>query len=311
MIDEQRSPITGQPARVTPHPEDGYIVASEAEGRYTISDHLAISFASEVPEPLRHRLLAAVRRASDAGRQLSLTITNVVEIAESEPDIDPTDLPDAVLKLVYRRSQVPGEDVTLNTAVDYPLICGRNADSMEWATDSAMAMGLIQEQLEWMHGNDGAEVNVSITAAGWRRLRELRDVGLDSMQAFIAMWFGAEMTPAWTDGIRPAFDGTGWAPLRIDAVEHNDRIDARIVAEINRSGLVVADVTGGRQGVYFEAGYALGRGLPVIWTVREDDLKNLHFDTRQYSHVVWKTPDELREKLHYRILATAPRTGTR
>lgn len=69
---------------------------------------------------------------------------------------------------------------------------------------------------------------------------------------------------------------------------------------------VVADFTGHRGGVYFEASFALGLGIPVIWTCCEDQIGTAYFDTRQYSHVVWKSPGDLREKLKYRILATVP-----
>jgi len=65
--------------------------------------------------------------------------------------------------------------------------------------------------------------------------------------------------------------------------------------------------TGQRGGVYFEAGFALGLGKPVIWTCRSDDMEKLHFDTRQYNHVTWNTPIELKDKLVNRILATLPR----
>jgi hypothetical protein len=70
--------------------------------------------------------------------------------------------------------------------------------------------------------------------------------------------------------------------------------------------LVVADFTGHRGGVYFEAGYAQGRGIPVIWCCRKDDIEHAHFDTRQNNHVTWTTPAELRELLKNRIAATLP-----
>ena len=67
---------------------------------------------------------------------------------------------------------------------------------------------------------------------------------------------------------------------------------------------MVADFTGNRGGVYYEAGFAGGLGIPVIWIVHEDDLDDVHFDTRQYNHITYSTPEELRDKLKARILAT-------
>jgi hypothetical protein len=55
--------------------------------------------------------------------------------------------------------------------------------------------------------------------------------------------------------------------------------------------------------VYYEAGYAAGRNLPVILTCRKDELKDLHFDIRQYNCIDWETPDELARRLQVRIEA--------
>jgi hypothetical protein len=66
---------------------------------------------------------------------------------------------------------------------------------------------------------------------------------------------------------------------------------------------VVADFTGHRGGVYYEAGYAAGRGLPIVWTCRRDDINNLHFDIRQYNCIDWTEPSELAKRLRVRIEA--------
>ena len=75
--------------------------------------------------------------------------------------------------------------------------------------------------------------------------------------------------------------------------EHNERGEP---VRFARAG-VLADVTEQRSGVYFEAGYALGLGLPVIWSVRKDDAKNVHFDTAQYSQIRWESAKNLEEGL--------------
>ncbi len=101
-----------------------------------------------------------------------------------------------------------------------------------------------------------------------------------------------------------ALEDTGYSAIRIDQKEHNNKIDDEIIAEIKKSKFLVADFTGHRGGVYFEAGFAMGLKKPVIWTYRKDHLDSLHFDTRQYSHIIWETEDELYEKLLNRIQAT-------
>jgi nucleoside 2-deoxyribosyltransferase len=139
--------------------------------------------------------------------------------------------------------------------------------------------------------------SVAITADGWDYLeRHDRNIE-DRTQAFVAMSFSEDLKPIWEGPIYNAIKKAGYKPYRADAEPHSERIDAKIISEIKYSRFVVADVTEQKHGVYFEAGYALGMGLPVLWCVHKDDLEKVHFDTRQYNHIVWQAPDELENKL--------------
>ena len=158
--------------------------------------------------------------------------------------------------------------------------------------------------------------NIVLTAKGYSKLDEVESGGADSSQAFVAMWFDKEMFEAWQTGFAPAIRDAGFDPLRIDRKEFNNKIDDEIVAEIKRSRFVVADFTCGgviangvfepnpRGGVYYEAGLAHGLGMEVIFTCRADRMNYAHFDTRQFAHIVWKTPEDLRNSLYSRIAAT-------
>jgi hypothetical protein len=122
------------------------------------------------------------------------------------------------------------------------------------------------------------------------------------------MWFDESMNDVWlaiNEGIRAA----GYEPLRIDQKQHNNKIDDEILAAIRRSKFVVSDFTKQRGGVYFEAGFARGLNLEVIWLCRQDELKEVHFDTRQYNFIVWETDKlpELSKNLQNRIEATIGR----
>ena len=121
------------------------------------------------------------------------------------------------------------------------------------------------------------------------------------VQGFVAMWFDDDMKAVYEAAIEPAISDAGYDPFRVDSHEHVNRIDDEIISQIRASRFLVADFTGHRGGVYFEAGYALGRGLPVIWTCRKNDLDQLHFDTRQYKFIDWENPEEFRERLRNRI----------
>ena len=146
-----------------------------------------------------------------------------------------------------------------------------------------------------------------LTVKGYARLAELGNSFRESSQAFVAMWFDTSMEPVWREGMEPAIRDTGYEPLRIDLKEHTNKIDDEIIAQIRRSRFVVADFTHGEKGargsVYYEAGFAHGLNIPVIFTCRKNMLGGIHFDTRQYPHIVWEKPEELREQLAKRISA--------
>lgn len=147
-----------------------------------------------------------------------------------------------------------------------------------------------------------------ITVDGYIHLETLQSKQIESKQAFVAMWFNPTIQDAWEMGIAPAISDSGYEAMRIDRKEHNNRIDDEIIAEIRRSRFLVADFSqgedGARGGVYYEAGFAHGLGIPVIFTCRQDDLNQVHFDTRQFNHIVWETAKDLKGKLVNRIAAT-------
>jgi nucleoside 2-deoxyribosyltransferase len=143
---------------------------------------------------------------------------------------------------------------------------------------------------------------------GYAYLLELDRTNSGSKQAFVAMWFNDDVQEAYEHGIAPAIRDAGYDPMRIDKKQHNEKIDDQIIAEIRRSRFLVADFTqgsdGARGGVYYEAGFAHGLNIPVVFTCRSDVVNNLHFDTRQYNHITWQTPEDLRDQLATRISAT-------
>lgn len=87
------------------------------------------------------------------------------------------------------------------------------------------------------------------------------------------------------------------------------RIDEEIFAKLHRSSVVIADLTGERPNCFLELGYALGRGLPTIVTVR--DGAKLPFDITTFSGHYWKsagTADERRRAFleHWKAVCNRP-----
>jgi nucleoside 2-deoxyribosyltransferase len=142
-----------------------------------------------------------------------------------------------------------------------------------------------------------------ITPEGHIQLDALRRDRSSLSQGFVAMWFSPEMADAYEKGFEPAIARAGYRPLRIDQKEHANKIDDEIIREIRRSRLLVADLTGHRAGVYYEAGFAYRLALPVFYTCRSDEFDKVHFDIRQFNCISWASPDTLAIMLRNRIEA--------
>lgn len=149
--------------------------------------------------------------------------------------------------------------------------------------------------------------SVGLTIAGWEEV-EASSLPANSRNVFIAMAFTNQNRDPIPNDTREAIKATlralDWNPIVVDEVQHNDGIMDKVVASINESRFVIAELTYQKTGVYYEAGYAKGRGLPVIHVVRRADLNNCHFDVRHLSLIVWDEVSDLTEKLKDRIRAT-------
>ena len=85
-------------------------------------------------------------------------------------------------------------------------------------------------------------------------------------------------------------------------------IDEIIRDHIRRSELVIAELTHGNNGAYWEAGYAEGYNVPVIYMCEERafNLQSTHFDTNHLTTVMWSV-DQL-EQFESNLVATVANT---
>jgi hypothetical protein len=272
-------------------------VACSACGTYNITSDAISMLKQERWREQRH-LLAAIAYQSRAADPPELTTAGIADLLDSValPGSLLTVL-DRLLLLIHDRLPDITRPAVLEKGVHY-LFFLRNAEDLKGMLNKLQEMGLVT----WAPTSAGLEC--TLTIEGWKQTQRLRSERPHSAKAFVAMSFEPGMDAAWSNGFVPALRAAGWEPIRMKELEHNDKICDRILAEIRSAGLLVADFTSHRAGVYFEAGFAAGLGITVIWTVRESDLDKTHFDTRQYNHIVWVNHTDLKAKLLARILAT-------
>lgn len=156
-----------------------------------------------------------------------------------------------------------------------------NVEELREIVDYLVGMGRIKKQTP-------QKASYKISHDGWRRLEILKETNPRSNQCFVAIWFDEKMKQMYDEAFTKAIQEAGYRPHRVDQREYNDKIDDEIIAEIRRSRFIVADFTGQRGGVYYEAGFAKGLGLGVIFTCKKDEIDKLHFDIRQYNCIDWE-----------------------
>lgn len=267
-------------------------------GRYEIT---GTAEAMAESRQLGPRLSAWIRDINERGAAVpEIDSRNMLEIAAGLPDYSPTEKQIMLLRRIEGKTKYPGDGVRLTPEFDFPLAHAARKEELAYYLKS-----LIQRRLlvPTERGTNDRSLVVAITADGWDHLEKTSKNISDRTQAFVAMSFSASMKPVWEAAIKPAIERAGYKAYRIDAEPHIDRIDVKIISEIRNSRFLVAEATEQKHGVYFEAGYALALGLPVFWCVRKDDLVNVHFDTRQYNHIVWETYNELEAQLYEFISA--------
>lgn len=250
------------------------------------------------------KLSAWIRERTESGVEAPIVNSETIsQIVDGLPDYSVSEKQLLLLRALERRSKYPGDVVNVVPEHDYPLAWSEGEKEFRYHLRSLIDRGLAKRVDGPPDLNDSFVFDIEITPAGWEYIDKHARPSVISDQVFVAMSFATELKPAWENAIRPALVKAGFRPYRIDAEPHLDRIDAKIITEIRNSKFLVVDVTQQRPGVYFEAGFANGLGLPVFWCVREDDLKNVHFDTRQYNHIVWKDEAHLADQLYLFVSA--------
>jgi nucleoside 2-deoxyribosyltransferase len=237
---------------------------------------------------------------------------------------NPAEKIEKLILYLYRRTKTFGQYISIRS----------HQTSVCYAVDSAELNAIIRA-LSNRRDIDihSATSNCRLTEQGILRAINIEKTSNKSRQVFVAMWFSEEMNKIYSEYIVKAIceskEKNYFKPMRIDKSEHINKICDEIIAEIRKSKFIVADLTGQRAGVYFEAGFAYGLNLPVIYTCREDwfdgiveqavdvyDAVNnvcakqklrlkqsVHFDIRQYNCIVWKDGTDLYKQLKNRIEA--------
>jgi len=248
------------------------------------------------------------------------TIKNMEERIKHYRPLDALEKMDRALELLNKKTKFVGDEILVKIDNDYPEYhCFFPIELQN------VLRFLCKEGFCNASDHKNPQNSLVIASKGYERLRKLKDPGKDSRQCFVAMWLDPEMNNVYYNVIEKAIeykeDGESeprFKALRINNEPHLNDINDEIIAQIRRSRFMVCDLTGYRGGVYFEAGFAKGLGLKVIYTCRKDWVKEtkikcikpdgnecenkcervqegIHFDLDHINRIEWKgeTDDDL------------------
>ena len=294
----QKCPICHERANVrTAQNYDAKSVECDFCGKYFAEHNIDRDISEQMPN-VRH-LLAGYMFHSRTEKRPVITIDDAASIVSNISEQDPLQKLDLCLMMIRRSLDRPDQMFSQNS-ITRQVIYARDATEIESLLEFALDLDLISEARP---RTIGRSAEYTISAKGWEYLRSLSSSSQNSSSAFVAMDFRPELTPVFDKGFAPALNATGWNPVRADRIEHASSIDDLVISQIRSAGLMVADFTYQNQGVYFEAGFAFGIGIQVIWTCKFDHLDKVNFDTRQYNHLIWEDITDLEEKLANRVRA--------
>lgn len=286
---------------------DAYLITCVRCGAYAIEADMIRHENPTIPEQgVAIRLSGVIRRATDEVGSLHETITwkTYSRLAESaKMSTNPDDLIDVLLVSIAARVSFLSDSTPKEPADAWVarLVLRGRRDLEDFLTSI--------EPLGLLHADHGEDVTFELTLDGWRRVHEIRRSRGSGRKVLIAMSFHPDLSSVKA-AIESAIRAAGYEPIRVDDDHYAGGVVDRILGHIRESRFVVADFTGNRGGVYYEAGFAFGLGVPVLHLCAEECLdeqsgERLHFDVRHLNFLSWKRNElgHLTLRLRDRVVA--------
>lgn len=265
-------------------------------GQYEISTTAYVTFGNNEKD---HKLSFAVRTRFDRDEHVYINTSNREEILSGIfVPVKIKDIAELVLVKVFTDEDNKSKELSIIT---------ENAFRFGIENDTQMQMVLDYiESKGWFKllrfSSGGA--HLSLTGDGISHAEDIINPNYKSKQVFVAMSFNPELDTLYSDAIQEAVKYCQLTALRSKDFDFNDEVIKNIQIQIDSSRFVIADFTDNRPGVYYEAGYATGRNIQVIYCCRESDKVNIHFDIDHFNFIFWSDLEGLKNDLVRRIKNT-------
>ena len=214
----------------------------------------------------------------------------------------PSEQIDNMILFLGKHSQFLGHTISLNprqpNSLSYQLkawIGSATDQNLCAITDALKSRGLIDAFI----AGSGELLWAKLLLDGWAYFKSLQERNPESKQIFMAMEFNEEAENFMNTHLKPLTKEMGFElKLLNEIINEKSLIDDKLRVEIKRSRILICDLTHGNRGAYWEAGYAEGLGIPVLYICREDVLKSTskeerpHFDVNHQEIFTWEKDND-------------------
>ena len=230
------------------------------------------------------------------------------EVVENWYPKDFSEKVDMILCALADKTEYPGQKLFVSReelmVICFGFCCDENGSKSHSFFEQASYFNKYMKSCNYFQRDDSTSI-IILQPEAWKRIDQLHKYSnQNSRTAFIAMSFDKDMETV-RENIKAAISECGYDAVIMDEVEHNGQIVPEMLYQIRQAKFVVADLTKHNNGAYYEAGYALGIGKPVIQLCKKADFgKDGHFDVKQICTILWESESEIKDNVVARIKAT-------
>lgn len=309
-------PVCGEPGaekQLAPEGRDCIAYSCIHCGGYELGGRLLAGllrlFAESAVSDARHRLSHAIRKMQK-GSDVPILNSEQVEKILTRPLPTPTEQADILIRWLGTTSSGPGLTTDLSYKKHGAIMGSSSEAGFVLVVRHLLDEHLIEGNLR-QFANAPAGPIVTLSFRGWERFEQLKTLRSHYGRGFVAMKFGDPVLDGIIEVVfKPAALQTGFQLFRLDDNPRAGLIDDRLRVEIRSSDFIIADLSHDNPGAYWEAGYAEGLGIPVIYACEWEKFEKhkTHFDTNHHLTIRWNKddPNSARDSLKATIRATLP-----
>lgn len=273
-------------------------------GDYVISDEM-MEFRDTTNELQSNsaRLSGLIRYFTDNNlKEPHIFATTINDLLENPliPNIDDIEKKANLLMSALKRMTTTfGKELEINLEKHRSLAFAEDSSEFYSLLEYLKGKGYISENRGYQF--PGSK-KVKLTAEGFKFENKIES----SKQIFIACWFDDSQDSA-IKKTEEAILSTGYTPMCIKDKQYSDPIMEKGLAEIQKSRAIVADLTGVRAAVIYEAAYANALNIQIIYVRNANDkTKEIDFYTGNYKINFYQNLEELHDIVAYAINARFP-----